>query len=523
MANFRIYNDQLCPDMWNSAQHLNSEVRLNLLRAAQDFYEKTNLPSPIIEVYLMGSIANYNWTADSDADVHVIIDYKKLQMPIETAAKTVKTAGAQWNQEHNVFVKGHKVEMNLQDAAEPKPYVTGIYSLMRDMWIRRPFRMTPRIDKNIVQVQYKAMKAYIDNALRSGDREQMKAAKKYLDAYRQYGLDTYGELSYENIIFKILRARGIIKKLKNSITAVYDKQMSVSEGELSALLRRPPPDKNFIIIGIVFPNGEVTSGVTLGGQGHSHLKLTPNQNSQYNVLNPPVSWRYRSKDNTLYAPTGGKKEKAIIISHLKDKYKLTPSSEESGFSAYFNKAHRVDEVGERNVKQTLPGLSPEDGPEDDPEFGDPKFDRSYWTKFNPEVDDFELPRLTIDELKALREKARRLWSAYRERGKPEWSAFQEKEFAKYDAELRRRIRAINAPVTEGVGAGIPEDDRLKIKNMDGSTRRWQIRSKDAPKTPKMTQEEVIAIPDFDSPIKSKKITDDHDDVVNNLEPHDDTS
>lgn len=77
MANFRIYNDQLCPDMWNSAQHLNSEVRLNLLRAAQDFYEKTNLPSPIIEVYLMGSIANYNWTADSDADVHVIIDYKK--------------------------------------------------------------------------------------------------------------------------------------------------------------------------------------------------------------------------------------------------------------------------------------------------------------------------------------------------------------------------------------------------------------------------------------------------------------
>ena len=73
------------------------------------------------------------------------------------------------------------------------------------------------------------MKTYIQNVLNSKDREKMKAAKKYLDAYRQYGLDTYGELSYENIIFKILRSRGIIKQLKDGIVAVYDREMSVNE------------------------------------------------------------------------------------------------------------------------------------------------------------------------------------------------------------------------------------------------------------------------------------------------------
>lgn len=52
---------------------------------------------------------------------------------------------------------------------------------------------------------------------------------------------------------------------------------------------------------------------------------------------------------------------------------------------------------------------------------------------------------------------------------------------------------------EGFGSGIPEDDRLKIKNTDNSTRRWQIRSKDAPKTPKMTDEVVIAVPKFGKP------------------------
>ena len=229
MANFRIYNDCLCPEMWDSAQHLDPYVRINLLRMAYDFYKKTNLPSPIIDVYLMGSIANYNWTKDSDVDVHVIIDYRKLQMPEQTANKTVKTAGAQWNQEHNIFVKGRKVEMNIQNASEPKPYVTGIYSLMRDQWVRTPSKVMPQIDRNVIRVHYKAMQVYLENAIRSGDREQMKAAKKYLDAYRQYGLDTYGELSYENIVFKILRSRGTLKQLKDSMTAVYDKELSVDE------------------------------------------------------------------------------------------------------------------------------------------------------------------------------------------------------------------------------------------------------------------------------------------------------
>src|SRR5512137_55108 len=207
MSNFRIYNETLCPDFWDEYQHLDPRVRVNLLRMAYDFYKKTKLPAPIVDVYLMGSIANYNWTPDSDADVHIMVDYNKLQMPPETAFKTVKTVGAQWNLEHNVMIKGHKVEMNLQNVNEVKPHVTGIYSLVKDAWVRHPQQVNLQIDKGVVQTQYKAMKSYVDSALNSGNRETMKAAKEYLDAYRQYGLDTAGELSYENIVFKILRAK----------------------------------------------------------------------------------------------------------------------------------------------------------------------------------------------------------------------------------------------------------------------------------------------------------------------------
>ncbi len=636
MANFRIYNETLCPDLWDTAQHLNPEVRVNLLRMAYDFYEKTKLPAPIIDVYLMGSIANYNWTKDSDVDVHVIIDYNKLQMPKETAAKTVKTAGAQWNLEHNILVKGHKVEMNFQDASEPKPYVMGIYSLVKDQWIRKPSKLPLVIDKKILRFQYDAMKNYLVNALNSKDREQMKAAKKYLDAYRQYGLDTSGELSYENIIFKMLRARGIIKQLKDTITATYDQEMSVDEVDMIGTSH----------MGVV--KGEPVSGDSRK-KIHKDVGMISGINSE--------NWRYFEDKNVVMWNTEPTEEhKALVTQWLAAK-------------GIQNPRHKVmysyKEVRDRDIKQTLPTLTPKD----DPNLGDPRFDRSYWTKFDRETQDFRLDRLTMDELKALREKAMRMWVAYDEKGKPQWAALAEKDYRKYDAELERRMAAINKPisesplmtkkgktalaggkpmrdldveavkdnvvvfresrpnqlvregftlvyfmdsdesaegikhgkipylmvprgtffsggspitdiwakrfqrpgtehilgvlegatneeiiyiemitvrpgwkrnhiaktmietlkkqfpkakvvtssrtdsgeklakgmgikdepVTEGYGAGIPETDRLKIKNTDGSTRRWQIRSKDAPKTPKMDKEQVIAIEKFDAP------------------------
>src|ERR1035437_2364899 len=293
MSNFRIYNETLNPDLWGSNQNLDPKVRMNLLQMAYDFYEKTKFPAPVLDVYLMGSLSNYNWTADSDIDVHVIIDYSKLQMPTETANKAIKTAGAQWNAEHEITIKGFKVEMNIQNFAEQKPYVTGIYSLVKGQWIRKPFKMPIHIDRNVLRFQYWAMKNYVQTALDSGDREQMKASKKYLDAYRQYGLDTYGELSYENIIFKILRARGIIKKLKDFITSVYDQEMTVNEMDYigSTLWSQ---------VGVPVPDA-------LGTQHDAH-GMVSGVNSQ--------NWRYLDRKNKVIWNTKPTKEDIASVTQF---------------------------------------------------------------------------------------------------------------------------------------------------------------------------------------------------------------
>lgn len=364
---FRVYNDTLCPALWDQSLQLDPEVRAGLLKVATDFYEKTGLKAPVIDVYLMGSIANYNWTPDSDADVHVIIDYNQLQMPAETSKEIIRTVASQWNSEHEVTVKGHKVELNLQNVSEQKPHVTGIYSLKTGQWVRQPVHQETQVNKMLIQTKFKAMKKYVESVIRSGDREAMKTAKKYIDAFRQYGLDTHGELSVENIVFKALRAKGLLTMLKDSIITVYDKEMTVKEVSQKSLKARHPQAPTF-------------------------------------VSNNQIPWKQLTLDN---------------LKALRDKSIRTYNF--------------------------------------------------YKVKKNRE----ELTPIEIQDLRA------------------------ELDFLnKIDVEIRRRLSKINSPVAiknpnspfeEGYGSGIPETDRLKITNNDGTVKRWQIRSKDSPSTPKIPE------------------------------------
>jgi len=225
-----IIHNKLNPEIWDENYNLNPEIRLDLVKIADDFYRKSKFEAPVIDVYFMGSLASFNWNVESDIDIHIIVDIKALQMPEETAIKMVKLTSSQWNGEHNIEIKGHKVEMNIQDMAAEKPYVNGIYSIIKNQWIKKPSRQNIKgIDKSLIQIKYTGVKKYINNSILSGNQETMKRAKDYLDAFRQYGLDTDGELSVENIVYKLLRKKGIIGKLKSSITNQYDKELSINE------------------------------------------------------------------------------------------------------------------------------------------------------------------------------------------------------------------------------------------------------------------------------------------------------
>jgi predicted nucleotidyltransferase len=222
----RIYNDTLNPNIWDNFK-LKPEIKEKLLQIGKDFYADTETDAPLKDVLFVGSLANYNWSDTSDFDVHVVIDFKDVDENVELVEKLVNALKSKWNDEHDIHLKGHNVEVYIQDVTKENRS-TGVYSLMQDKWLSEPQKENIEIDKEKIQEKYNDFVRKINSALKSQDIDKLKSIIKDVYDMRQAGLDKSGELSTENLVFKILRNRNYIEKLKQEIINLYDKKQSLN-------------------------------------------------------------------------------------------------------------------------------------------------------------------------------------------------------------------------------------------------------------------------------------------------------
>jgi hypothetical protein len=222
----RIYNDILNPAIWDNNK-LNPEIKEKLLQIGKDFYADTETDAPLKDILFVGSLANYNWSDTSDFDVHVVIDFKDVDGNVELVEKLVNALKSKWNDEHDIHLKGHNVEVYIQDVTKENRS-TGVYSLMQDKWLSEPQKENIQIDKEKIQEKYNDTVRKINSAIKAQDINKLKAIVKDVYDMRQSGLDKSGELSTENLVFKILRNRNYIEKLKQEIINLYDKKQSLN-------------------------------------------------------------------------------------------------------------------------------------------------------------------------------------------------------------------------------------------------------------------------------------------------------
>lgn len=222
----RIYNDTLNPNIWDNMK-LNPEIKEKLLQIGKDFYTDTETDAPLKDILFVGSLANYNWSDTSDFDVHIVIDFKDVDENVELVEKLVNALKSKWNDEHDIHLKGHNVEVYIQDITKENRS-SGVYSLMQDKWISEPKKEDIQIDKEKIQEKYNDFVRKINSAIKSQNIEKLKSIIKDVYDMRQAGLDKSGELSTENLVFKILRNRNYIEKLKSTINNLYDKAQSLN-------------------------------------------------------------------------------------------------------------------------------------------------------------------------------------------------------------------------------------------------------------------------------------------------------
>ena len=220
------YNKTLAPEAWQGNE-LKPEVRYKLLNAAKMFVNSLEVPQfRLLDIVLTGSMANYNYTKFSDFDVHVVTQYADLDCEdlAETFYRAKKTV---WNDAHDIIVRGHEVEMYVEDVDEP-PVSAGVFSLLDNKWLKLPERKEPSIDDRAVNLKVADLTRRIDRVIhKADDPDDLRRVQDKLRKMRRAGLDQGGEFSVENLTYKILRNLGYLDKLSKALDDQIDQGLSL--------------------------------------------------------------------------------------------------------------------------------------------------------------------------------------------------------------------------------------------------------------------------------------------------------
>jgi hypothetical protein len=184
----------------------------------------------------------------------------------------------QYNDEHDIRIGGHDVELYVQPSDQPH-VSAGVYSLKNNDWVHIPRKIAARVDDESVRNKYEDIKARIESALKSNNIDRMRQLWDKIKDMRKAGLAQNGELGPENLAFKMLRTQGDLGKLKDTIRRARDAELSLDEQRK----KKKKPRVKYGFGGYWYPGfgfGSSESGDAGGGDGgesqyREDVTLTP--------------------------------------------------------------------------------------------------------------------------------------------------------------------------------------------------------------------------------------------------------
>lgn len=237
LSAFKV-NDKLNPDMWLDDDTIREDIQRRLLKIAYDYWKSLEMGYDYDDVTFTGSLANYNWSNYSDIDLHIVFDFRKLGDNTDKIKELIDSKTRTWNSEHDITIKGFDVELYIQDKREPH-HSTGVYSLLKDKWLKKPVKDIIELNRPHIEEKYNNITKLVSDIQKdyeSGDDMQgivkrVKRLKDRLRKMRKSGLETSGEFSTENVVYKILRRQNIMKKLSDMEKSAYDQSVTLENVE----------------------------------------------------------------------------------------------------------------------------------------------------------------------------------------------------------------------------------------------------------------------------------------------------
>ena len=210
---------------------MRDEIKKRLIEVSNDFIESLGVEFFIHDVVLTGSLANYNWSQYSDVDLHILIDFEESKYEMDILKEFFDAKKNVWNEKHDIKIKGYDVEVYVQDVNE-EHISSGVYSILHNKWIIEPEKDKPNIDDRKILEKGEEFGKRIDHLTQNPKDitiDQLEDLRKKIKEFRQSGLESGGEYSYENLTFKLLRRNGYIQKLLRLKTQLTDKKLSITQ------------------------------------------------------------------------------------------------------------------------------------------------------------------------------------------------------------------------------------------------------------------------------------------------------
>ena len=228
-------HDHLNPKLFDN-NHLKPEVREKCLEIVDLFLkllEEDEVKIDIKDIIFTGSNASYNYTKDSDIDLHIIADTSNFECPDNLYPKLYNAYKSLFNSKYDISFYGIPVEIYVETGDTPL-ISNGIYSIKNDAWEQEPTETTiPEIDWNEFMKAYQPWEDEYKELIHNIDPETATDDKPIDDfitkvyELRHQGLANEGQYGFSNLIFKELRNRGHLQELKDLKNEIIENRLTL--------------------------------------------------------------------------------------------------------------------------------------------------------------------------------------------------------------------------------------------------------------------------------------------------------
>jgi len=213
---------ELNKKLWDGSE-LKPEVADHLMRIVDEFVDSFNIDLKVDDVNIVGSNAGFNYKDKSDIDLHIITDFTQYPADVDIMDELFNAKKNNFNNNYDITIEDLPVELYIEDSNSPAES-NGRYSLQNHQWLQQPeYIEEPEVNMAL----YDEWKAKIKEAIDSEDRDTINNMIDTVWENRKQDIKDNGFTGEYNLVFKKLRADGVLDELRDARHKVVSDELSL--------------------------------------------------------------------------------------------------------------------------------------------------------------------------------------------------------------------------------------------------------------------------------------------------------